>query len=79
MFGSTVNHVQWTLIIAGGHELRLVYEGFIIQGNLAHCENSIVPRTFEEIRRRRKRQSSEMQISMMLTHIMLIKKSDGDV
>ncbi len=72
MLDSGVNPVQKAPLVICGHEGQLIVEELIDHQDLgptAHDEGSL-PRTPEDINRRRSRQSSEMQV--VLAQLMMI-------
>ena len=76
---SDVNPVRKAPLVICGHEGRLIVEELIDHqddGTTAHDEGSL-PRTPEDINRRRSRQSSEMQV--VLAQLMMIRKQNEEL
>ena len=75
---STVNPVRKAPLVICGHEGQLIVEELIDHedGATAHDEGSL-PRTPEDLHRRRSRQSSEMQV--VLSQLMLIRKQNEEL
>ncbi len=79
MLDSDVNPVQKAPLVICGHKGQLIVEELIDHqddGPTAHGEGSL-PRTPEDMNRRRSRQSSEIQV--VLAQLMIIRKQNEEL